>query len=103
MVSRNDLRTVNEQSRELQEALDELEELHEMEQRDGVTVDPSEYEAAQTRLQDAVAELVRGSDDMIDRTDVLENDDGETLVDLPAAALSRDGSDRTLPSAGGNG
>lgn len=103
MVSRKDLRTINEQSRELQEALDELEELHEMQQRDGVTVDSAEYEAAQSRLQDAVAELVYQSDDMVDRTGALENDDGETLVELPAAALSRDGADRTLPSGGGNG
>lgn len=95
MVSRQDVRTLNEQTRELQEALDELEDLHEQDQRSGVTVDSAAYTEAQEAVKDAVGELVTASDDMVDRTDVLEV--GDQTVTLPNAALARDGSSSTLP------
>lgn len=98
MVHRHDLRKLNRQTTELQAALDDLRELHDVNQRSGVTVDSTEYADAQQRVKDAVATLVTQSDDIVDRTDVYEADDGTVLVDLPDAALARDGSAKTLPT-----
>lgn len=89
MVNRQDIRTLNEQTRELQNALDDLEELHDSSQRTGVNVDTQAYEEAQEAVKEAVNELIAVSNDMVDRTDILEDDNGETLVDLPNAALER--------------
>ena len=99
MVNRADIRTLNENTRELMEALDELEALHEQSQRSGVTVDDTAYADAQERVKAAVADLVNASDDMVDRTGDLEDDDGNVLVSLPNAALQRDGSSKTLPDS----
>lgn len=103
MVNRQDIRTLNEETRELMEALDELEDLYEQDQRSGVTVDNTAYTDAQQRVKNAVAELVNHSDGMVDRTGDLEDDDGNVLVSLPEVALQRDGTSQTLPSdSGGN-
>jgi hypothetical protein len=103
MVSRQDVRTLNEQSRELQAALDEMRDLHEAQQNENVTVDPQAFADAQARVKEAVTELAQASDGVVDRTDVFEPDDEEAApVELPEAALSRDGPNTTLPdSAGG--
>lgn len=104
MVSRQDLREVNEAAQELQEALDEMRELHEGSKKEGVTVDGSAYTEAQQRMKDAVNRILHASNDAVDRTDVYEPDDeGETDVSLPEAALNRNDS-ASLPNApsGGN-
>lgn len=98
MVKRQDVRTLNEQTREVQQAIDEFQELHEQSQKSGVTVDASAYSDAQERVKTAVNELVHHSDDMIDRTDTYEDEEGNMLVDLPNAALARDGDSTTKPS-----
>lgn len=100
-MNRQDLRDLNEQTQELQAALDEIESLAEMDEDADVTVDPAAFADAQERAKAAVAELTTKSDTIVDRTDVLENDDGTVRVDLPNTALSRDGSSTTLPSSGG--
>lgn len=103
MVNRADIRTLNEQTRAVMEALDELEELADADENPAVTVDPGAYGDAQERVKNAVAELVNQSDDMVERTDVLEDDEGNPRVELPNAALARDGNATTMPAnAGGN-
>lgn len=103
MVNREDIRTLNENSRELRQALDELEDLYEQSQRSGVTVDNTAFTDAQQRAKDAVAKIVNHGDGMVDRTGDLEDDEGNVLVSLPEKAVQRDGSSSTLPaSSGGN-
>lgn len=102
MVNREDIRILNGNIQELIDAVDELEDLYDQSQRSGVTVDSTAYADAQQRVKDAVAELVNQSDDMVDRTDVLEDDEGNPQVSLPEAALSRDGSSKTLPDVSNN-
>lgn len=107
MVNREDIRTLNraiqgdpEGGMGLIEALDELEELYDLEQRAGVTVDDAEFEAAQKAVKEAVAVISNHADDMVDRTDRLEDDEGNDLRTLPNPALARDGPSTDLPSGG---
>jgi len=102
MVNREDIRILNGNIQELIDAVDELEDLYDQSQRSGVTVDSTAYADAQQRVKNAVAELVNQSDDMVDRTDVLEDDEGNPQVSLPEAALNRDGSSKTLPDVANN-
>lgn len=97
MVNRKDIRNLNEQIQKLIEAVDELEDLYEQSQRNGVTVDNSAFESAQIEVKDAVSNLAYYSDDIVDRTGALEDDEGNQLVDLPQAALNRNGKSRNLP------
>jgi len=90
MVSREDLRKINETSQDLQDALDEMKELYEQENNEGVTVDDVAFEDAQARVKDAVSKLVNDADDMVDRTDVYEPDEeSASAKTLPQAALER--------------
>lgn len=73
----------------LREAAADLRELHDQSQQDGVTVDASAYADAQEEFKDALAGLINDADGIIDSTGVLEDADGNTLVDLPNAALAR--------------
>jgi len=97
MVSRQDIRDLNGEINDLIEAMDELEELHEKSQDEYVTIDDAAYAEAQEKVKKCVSELAFVSDDMIDRTDALEDSEGNELVQLPNAALSRSGSSRELP------
>ena len=97
MVNRKDIRDLNEQIQKLIEAVDELEDLYEQSQRNGVTVDNSAFESAQSEVKDAVSNLAYYSDDMVDRTGTLEDGEGNQIVDLPQAALNRNGKSRNLP------
>lgn len=89
MVNRQDIRNLNEEVSTLIDAVDELEELYEQSQKGGVTVDSSAYASAQQDVKDAVATLTNVSNDMVDRTGALEDDEGNELVSLPDVALER--------------
>jgi len=89
MVSRQDIRDINEEVQELIEAIDELEDLHDTAQKDGVNVDQAAFAEAQDQMKSAVTAIVEYSNDMVDRTDRLENDDGMELESLPDAAADR--------------
>lgn len=97
MVNRQDIRTLNENVQEVMEAIDELENLHEQNEKDDITVEPSAFVDAQEQMKDAVSVLVNYSNDMVDRTDVLENDNGNPLVHLPNEPLQRSGGNASLP------
>jgi len=96
MVNRQDIRDLNGEIQEFIEAVDELEELADTQEKSGVTVDSTAYADAQERVKACVAELYYLTDEMVDRTDVLEDDEGNTRVSLPNAALDRS-SDSTSP------
>lgn len=102
MVHRADIRALNQEVSTLIDALDELEDLHAQSEKSGVTVDSTAYAEAQQDVKEAVAALANQSNDMVDRTGVLEDDDGTTLVDLPEAALTRSNSAKLPDSPGGN-
>lgn len=97
MVNRQDIRDLNEQISTLIDAVDELEDYHEKDQDDNITVNAEAYAAAQVDVKEAVNELVHVANDMVDRTDRLEDDEGNTLVDLPNAALERASKSANLP------
>jgi hypothetical protein len=83
------------------EALDRLEELLDLEDEPGVTVDNEAFADAQEAVKQAVCDIVCHADDMVDRTDVLEDDDGEPLKTLPNPGLERAGENTALPDAAG--
>jgi monomeric isocitrate dehydrogenase len=103
MVSRQDLRDVNEQSSEFQAALDEMQELAEQAANSNVTVDNAAYADAHERVKAAVTELWTVVDDAVDRTDVYEPDDSEqSTVTLPNAAAERASEAVNKPKNPGN-
>lgn len=75
--------------------MDKLEELYEQSQRSGITVDDSAFTEAQEKAKDAINKILHYSDDIVDRTDVLEMN-GNTVKTLPNAALSRN-TNRDIP------
>ena len=100
MVSRQDERLLNRKRRQIRDAIDELEQLVEIDERDSVMIEDSAFEQAQEEVKTAVTELFDHVDDMIDRTDVLEDSNGNVIRTLPNPGIER-GTDTTYPPAGG--
>lgn len=86
-MERQDLRNINQETQNLQDALDELEDLYTQSQKDGVTVEDSAFEDAQEQAKDAINKILHYADDIVDRTDKLEMPNGER--ELPNPALER--------------
>lgn len=86
MVNRSDLETLYDAAAQLGAALDELEELHGHQQRDGVTVATEAYRDPHQEVEAAVAALAEHVAGLEGRTDVLEDNAGTVLVELPAPA-----------------
>ena len=102
-MRQRDIRLINEHVSALQRSLDRLEELHDLEQQDGVTVDSAEFEQAQQDAKDAVLRAFARVDDLIDRTDhvVIENDSGDSVErDLPDPAIDRNASENVPDTSG---
>lgn len=74
---------------ELNDALIDLQAVHDDQQKENYTVDTAAYEDPQERAQQALIDLMHAGDGMVDDTDVYVTRDG-TEVDLPLAPLVRD-------------
>lgn len=104
MVSKQDIRELRITMREgtdehdgLERSFERLEELIELREDPDITVGDAKISEAQESLKTALYHLIHVADDLVDRTDTMETSGGE-VVDLPNAALSRDGGDVKLPS-----
>jgi len=105
MVSRTDIHDIQTELRGaggedgLIDALSQLEELTELSDQTGVSVNDDAYAEAQETFKTRLVKLWAVADDMVDRTDELELEDGTTVL-LPNGPTSRD-SDGT-PQLPGN-
>lgn len=103
MVSRQDIRDINTEAQELIDAVDEMQELYEQSDKDGVTVSDGAYEDAQESVKASIASLWEVADDMVDRSDTYEPPGDEASpVSLPNAALSRKSDSTNPPENPGN-
>ena len=104
MVSRQDFREINQATRDLQIALDEMRELWEAQQDDAITVDAAAYADAQMRLKEALVTVWETADDAVDRSGEYEPDSEDaTPVALPDPALDRTDTARGMPDTPGGG
>lgn len=98
MVHQNDIRKHNEYRQDFQEALHDIQDIQEAAAETGG--DPTnhpDWTDAQARLNEAIRALYAHIDDVTSRSDTLEDGDGNTLANLPDAAVSRSNSTK-MPS-----
>ena len=103
MVSRQDERLLNRKRRQIRDAINELEQLVEIDERDSVMIEDSAFEQAQEEVKEAVTDLFDHVDDMVDRTDVLEDSNGNLLRTLPNPGIERGTSETYRPAGSGDG
>lgn len=90
-MDRQDVDELRRKAIEIEASIDRLQRLRQAETKDGVTVDSTEYGSEQETLKQALKDVIKNADELIDKTDkaTVNVNGAKEELSLPNAKLSR--------------